>query len=289
MSWPNSGAARVARRLHAGGPCLAPVAACATGVVAVIRAAELIRRGECDIVLAGGVDASLEPILLAAFRRMRILARDDGEPTRAVRPLDRNRSGFVVGEGGALFVLERRDVADARGVLPYAEIAGGAIGSDAFHPTDLNPDPSGLARLIGEALRQSSAAAAEIDHVNLHGTATRANDPIECQALKTALGASSSRVVCTANKAQVGHLLGAAGAAELAITCLAMRDEFVPPTLNLTEPDDACDLDAAALVGRSLPIRTALKLSIGFGGHFAATILRRAEGACRLPFGGPNE
>jgi 3-oxoacyl-[acyl-carrier-protein] synthase II len=278
QSWPGAGATLVARRHGLRGPSLAPVAACATGLVAVLQGADLIRRGACDLALAGSVDASLEPILLAAFRRMRVLAHVDGDPRSAVRPWDRRRSGFIVGEGGAVLILERDDHARARGTTPIVEIAGGALGSDAYHATDLNPDPAGLAHLIGLALSRSDTNASEIDHVNVHGTATRVNDPLECRALRRALGRDADRVACSANKAQIGHLLGAAGSAELAIACLAIRDGFVPPTLNLDDPDPACDLDATPHVGRPRPIRAALKLSIGFGGHLAAAVLRLPEG-----------
>lgn len=279
-SWPSAGAAWVARRQEFQGPCLAPVAACATGLVAVLQGASLIRRGVCDVALAGSADASLEPMLLASFRKMRVLARDlDGDPAETLRPWDRSRSGFLVGEGAAVLVLERADHAQARGVLPYAEVLGGALGSDAYHMTDLNPDPTDLAALIGRAFDNAGVAPDEIDHVNVHGTATRVNDPLECRALRLALGQHADRVVCSANKSQIGHLLGAAGAVELAITCLAIRDQFASPTLNLTDPDPACDLDGTPLVGRPLPIRTALKLSIGFGGHLAAAVLRRPDQA----------
>ena len=281
-SWPSTGAHFVARWLRLGGPCLAPIAACATGLVAVLQAADWIRRGTCDWALAGSVDASLEPLLMAAFRKMKVLAAVDGDPATAIRPWDRRRSGFLVGEGGAILVLEREDHARARGVLPYAEVAGGALGSDAYHMTDLNSDPTNLADLIGRALETAGVVPEEVDHVNVHGTATRSNDPLECRAIRLALGRHADRVACTANKAQIGHLLGAAGSAELAITCLSIRDEFVPPTLNLTEPDPACDLDGTPLVGRSMPIRAALKLSLGFGGHLAAAVLRRPEGPRRI-------
>lgn len=279
-SWPSAGAAWTARRLDFQGPCLAPVAACATGLVAVLQGAALIRRGVCDVAIAGSADASLEPMLLASFRKMRVLARDvDGDPAEALRPWDRARSGFIVGEGAAVLVLERDDHARARGALPYAEVLGGALGSDAFHMTDLNPDPSDLAALIRRAFDNAEVAPDEIDHVNVHGTATRVNDPLECRALRLALGRRADRAACSANKSQIGHLLGAAGAAELAITCLAIRDQFAPPTLNLTDPDPSCDLDGTPLVGRPLLIRNALKLSVGFGGHLAAAVLRRPDQA----------
>lgn len=280
---PNGAASGCAHVWDLRGPCLAPVAACATGVVAVLRAADLIRQGVCDVVLAGAGDSQLEPLTLAAFRRMRILARQPTDPTEAARPLDRRRSGFVPGAGAAVLVLERAGHARARGVRPYTEVAGGALGADAFAMTDPNPDPANLAALIGRALENAGAEPSELDHVNLHATATRGNDPLECRALRRALGPAADRVACTANKAQIGHLLGAAGAAELAITCLSIRDGFIPPTLNLDDPDPACDLDATPLVGRPLVIATALKLAIGFGGHLAATVLRRPDGPRREP------
>lgn len=281
LAWPDGGARVVSTVGEFGGPSLAPIAACATGVVAVLRAAALIREGTCDVALAGAADASLDPVILGAFRRMKALARVVGDPAEAVRPWDRARSGFLVGEGGAILVLEREDRARARGALPYAEVAGGAIGSDAYHLTDLDPDPSRLAALIAEAIRRSGVDPGAIDHINVHGTATRTNDPLECRAIRRALGARADAVSCSANKPQIGHLLGGAGAAELAITCLAIRDDYAPPTLNLTDPDPACDLDGTPLVGRSRPIGAALKLSLGFGGHLAVAVLRRPDGPRR--------
>jgi 3-oxoacyl-[acyl-carrier-protein] synthase II len=274
-SSPSAGASRLARRIGAIGACLTPVAACATGLLAVLQGAELIRRGVVDAVFAGSVDAALEPILLRSFRTMRVLAPSTGEPTAAIRPWDRNRRGFLVGEGGAVFVLETADRARARGVLPYAEIAGGAIGADAHHETALNPDPAGLAHVLTSSLEHSRLAAHEIDLMNVHGTATRSNDVLECLAVRRAFGRFADRISCTANKGQIGHVLGAAGSAELALTCLALRDGFVPPTINLTDPDPLCDLDATPNVGRERTIHAALKFSIGFGGHLAAAVLHR--------------
>lgn len=282
-SWPHAPGWLLGDTVGAAGPRIAPVAACATGVVAVLRAARLIRRGECDVALAGASDAQHDPLPLAAFRRMGVLARVDGDPASAVRPCDRRRTGFLPGEGAAVLVLERADHARARGVSPYAEVAGGALGSDATHVTGLDPDPANLAALVLRALDDAGMAPGEIDHVNLHGTATRDNDPLECRALRRAFGPDADALACSASKAQVGHLLGAAGAAELAIACLAIRDGFVPPTLNLTEPDPACDLDLTPLVGRPRPLRAALKLSLGFGGHLAAAVLLRPDGPRRPP------
>jgi 3-oxoacyl-[acyl-carrier-protein] synthase II len=285
IAWPNAGAAFTSIWGGLRGPCLVPIAACATGLVAALQAADLIRRGDCDLALAGAGEASLAPLVLGAFRRMGVFPRirEGDDPARAVRPWDRSRSGFLVGEGAAVLVLEREDHARARGALPYCEFAGGALGSDAYHMTDLNPDPANLAGLIGRALAWSGVEASEIDHVNVHGTATRVNDPLECQALRLALGAHADTISCSASKAQIGHCLGAAGAVELALTCLAVRDGFVPPTLNLNDPDPRCDLDATPHVGRARPIRAALKLSLGFGGHLAAAVVRQAETPRREP------
>jgi 3-oxoacyl-[acyl-carrier-protein] synthase II len=280
VSWPGAVASELAACWDFRGPCLAPIAACATGLIAALQGAALIRRGCTDLAVVGAGDASLDPLVLGAFRRMGILARVGDDPGHAVRPWDKQRSGFLIGEGAAVLVLERDDHARARGVAPYAELAGGATGADAYHITDLNPDPSGLAHVIGRALANAGVAAEEVDHVNVHGTATRSNDPLECRALRRALGARAERVACSANKSQLGHLLGAAGSAELAITCLAVHDGFVPPTLNLTDPDPACDLDGTPLVGRACAMSAALKLSIGFGGHLAAAVVRRV-GQCR--------
>ncbi len=278
---PNSAAAGTG--IESYGPSLAPVAACATGLIAAIQGADLIRRGVCDVAICGATDASLEPLMLAAFARMKATASPGGDPSRSVRPWDRRRSGFQIGEGAAILVLEREDHARSRRALAYAEFAGGAFGSDAYHITDLNPDPAGLAHLIQLALRNSGVEPTDIDHINVHGTATRQNDPLECRAIRLAFGSHADSISCSANKPQIGHLLGAAGAAELAITCLALRDGFVPPTLNLDDPDPLCDLDGTPNVGKSRTIRAALKLSIGFGGHLAAAVLGRYDGPKRPP------
>ncbi len=278
-SWPNQGAAQAAERWNFRGPCLAPVAACATGLIAALQAVDLIQRGVCDVVLAGAADCRASrhscSARFAKWECSRVNDRDD--PGGAARPWDKARTGFLVGEGAAVLVLERDDHAPVRGITPYCEFAGGACGGDAYHMTDLNPDPRTLSNLISRALIHSHVDPTEIDHINVHGTATRLNDPLECRAIRLAFGTHADAVSCTGNKAQIGHCLGAAGAVELAFTALAVRDGFVPPTLNLDDPDPACDLDGTPHVGRARPIRAALKLSLGFGGHLAAAVLRRCE------------
>ncbi len=282
-AWPSAGASAISGKYGWRGPSVAPIAACATGLVAALQGLDLIRRGVCDVVLAGSVDASLEPLVLGAFRRMKVLARVDGSPNQAVRPWSRDRSGFLVGEGGAILVLERMGAVRDRGGTAYAELAGGAIGSDAFHETGLDPDPTSFAKLIARALRDASVDPEQIAAVNVHGTATGPNDPLECRAIRRVFGAWSDRLACSTNKAQVGHLLGAAGSVELAITALSVLDGFAPPTLNLDDPDPACDLDGTPHQGRSLAIPAALKLSLGFGGHLAAAVLKRVEPSATSP------
>ncbi|MFO0906957.1 MAG: beta-ketoacyl-[acyl-carrier-protein] synthase family protein [Isosphaeraceae bacterium] len=279
--WPHAGATEVAREWDFRGPSLAPVAACATGLIAALRGVDLIQRGEADAVLVGAADASLTPLMLGAFARMGALARvnDPTHPASAVRPWDRRRTGFLVGEGAAVLVLENAEHARARGVRPYCVLAGGAFGSDAYHITSLDADPTTLAHVVEHALKRSDIEGRRIDHVNVHGTATRFNDPLECQALRRALGPRAVDVTCAANKPQIGHCLGAAGAVELAITCLSMRDGVIPRTLFLEDRDPACDLDITSDGHRVRLIQTALKLSLGFGGHLAAAVLQRADDA----------
>ena len=285
MLWPHAAGDFLASDIHVAGPRSSPVAACATGLVAALQAADWIERGVCDIVLAGAADSSLEPLILAAFDRMRILAHgrtlgSDPDPTRLVRPGDRARNGFLVGAGAAMLVLEGAAHAEARGALSYANFAGGALGSNPHAIIEPDPDPSRLADFLARAVAQSNVDMKRIDHVNLHATATRVGDPIEFAAVGRALGARADDVPCVAHKAQIGHLLGAAGAAELALVCLAIRDGVVPPTINRDDPDPACNLFLPR-VAWPHPIAAALKLSIGFGGHLAAAVLTKPDGPRR--------
>jgi 3-oxoacyl-[acyl-carrier-protein] synthase II len=274
---PNAPAAAVSAEFGLRGPALCPVAACATGLTSLVRGVDLIRDGYCDIVLAGSTDASLQPAILASFRRLGVLAHDFDDPATACRPFDRDRSGFVVGEGAAVLVLERRVAAEERGVRPYAEWLASATATDVTGLTQLEHPPTVLVRLIGDVLARAGLTADELDYVNLHGTGTRQNDACESAALNTALGPAAQRLACSSFKGGIGHLLGAAGSVETAATLLAMRDGVVPPTVNLTVPDEACDLDYTPRTPRPQPITHALKLSLGFGGHLVAAVLRRVE------------
>ena len=273
MFWPNTPASLVAERFRIRGPVLCPVAACATGLMSLWRGAELIRQGACDLVLAGSSDASLEPAVLGAFSRMGVLAKDADDPSTACRPFDLDRSGFVVGEGAAVLVLERADVAESRGRAAYAEwLAGGAV-SDPSGIAHVNPNADELAWLIGNVLQQAMTRADQIDYLNLHGTGTRGNDLAETRAIRRAFGPQAEGISCSSVKGAIGHLLGAAGSVEMAFTLLAMRDGRVPATRNLTRPDPQCDLDYTPREPRTRPIKYAMKLSLGFGGHQVAAVL----------------
>lgn len=278
---PSAPAATVAASIGAGGAALCPVAACATGLVSLQRGYELVRDGTCRYVLAGSTDASLHGAVLAAYRRLGVLAAAGDDPAAACRPFDRTRRGFVIGEGAAVVLFERLETARARGVRPYAEWLGGALLSDAAGLLSLDPDAAALTRLIADALHRAQVTPDDLDYVNLHGTATRPNDPCETRAVRQALGTAARRVACSGLKGGLGHLLGAAGSVEMAATLLALRDGIVPPTVNLRDPDPACDLDYTPRTARRQPLRCALKLSLGFGGHLAAAVVRHLDGDAR--------
>lgn len=266
---PHVGSTSVAARWKLQGPCLAPVAACATGLVSVLRGCDLIREDRCDVVLAGSGDASLHPAVLASFRRMGVLASRCEPPSTACRPFNVDRDGFVVGEGAAVFVLERRRHAADRGVRPLATVLGGAVLSDPSGLTRVDPRGTTLARAIQDALRRSQRTIHDVGHVNLHGTATRMNDVAESRGLRTVFG--EAMPPCVALKGAIGHLLGAAGAVELAATVLSLRDRSLPPMVNLTDLDPACRLrlsnEPQGVEG------CGLKISLGFGGHVAVACL----------------
>jgi 3-oxoacyl-(acyl-carrier-protein) synthase len=274
---PNTACAMVAGDYGLRGPRLSNSTACASGTIAILKAFRAIRDGQCDLALAGSSEA-IHPLFAAGFYNMRVLA-DDAEPARACRPFDLHRSGFVMGEGAAMFVLERFDHARQRGATIYAEILGGRILSDARHVTSLDENSDALVELIRGTLRTAGIAARDVAYVNAHGTGTQQNDLLESRGIRRAFGSAADSVCVSANKSMLGHLVNASGSVELAITALALRDGFAPPTLNLTHPDPACDLDCIPLVGRVRPLEHALKLSIAFGGHLAAIALRRWAGA----------
>jgi 3-oxoacyl-(acyl-carrier-protein) synthase len=278
---PNTACAMVAADYDLRGPRLSNSTACASGSIAILKAVRSIRDDQCDIALAGSSEA-IHPLFAAGFYNMGVLA-DHEDPTQACRPFDANRTGFVMGEGAAMFVLELFEHAQERGAAIYAEILGGRILSDARHVTSLDANSDVLTELIRYTLKDSALVPRDVTYVNAHGTGTKQNDLLESRGIRAAFGRSAGSLSVSANKAMLGHLVNASGSVELAITALALRDGFAPPTLNLTEPDPECDLDCVPLVGRAQPLEHALKLSIAFGGHLAAIALRRWTGreACQ--------
>lgn len=274
---PNSACARTASRLGLHGPRNCHSTACASGLIEVLTATRAIQDGQCDIALAGSAEG-IDPLLAAGFHQMRVLAHHD-DPQQACRPFDADRKGFVMGEGAAMFVLERLSHAQARGTRIYAELVCGKLGATAHHVTGIDAESDCLAHLISETLRCGGLAPHDIGYINAHGTGTQQNDLAEARAIRRAMGRAADRLCVSATKSILGHLINAAGTVELAITTLAMRDGFMPPTLNLTRPDPDCDLDCIPLVGRSNQVTTALKLSVAFGGTLAAVALRRWDDA----------
>lgn len=274
---PNTACVRVANHHRLYGPRLSHSTACASGLIEVLMSVRAIQDGQCDLMLAGSAEV-FHPIFAAGFHQMRVLAYHD-DPRQACRPFDLNRQGFVMGEGAAMFVLERLSHAQKRGVPIYAEIAGGRLMATAHHLTALDLASDALTHLISETLRSADLKPRDIGYINAHGTGTQQNDLAETKAIRRALGRAADSLCVSATKSILGHLINAAGSVELAITTLAMRDGFVPPTLNLTRPDPECDLDCIPLVGRSNPFVCALKLSVAFGGSLAAVALKRPDQA----------
>jgi 3-oxoacyl-(acyl-carrier-protein) synthase len=269
--------ARASNDLKLLGPRLCNSTACATGTIATLNAFKAIRDGQCDKALVFGAQ-TIHPILAAGFYNMRVLAKAD-DPSAACRPFDANRSGFVMGEGAGALMLERLSDARERGARIYAEMLGGALVSDATHVTDLSVDSTPLTHLLGMMLRRAKLVPSDIAYINAHGTGTKQNDAMETRGIRAAFGPAANDLCISTIKANLGHLVNAAGVTELAITTLALRDGFAPPTVNLTHPDPECDLDCVPLVGRRRKFEHAVKISIAFGGHLAAIALRRWSGA----------
>lgn len=265
ISWPSAAAAALAQALDIRGICLAPVAACATGMVAILRAWAALTYDDCDLVIAGSADDSLHPAVLASFQRLGVLARG-ACPASASRPFDRQRTGFVVGAGAGALILERRSHAARRGVMAYAELRRGRLASDPTGLTQLDGSGATLARLLQAVIPPGGVP----DLVQLHGTGTRLNDPAECRALHQALGGRVAKTACYSAKGALGHLLGAAGSVEVGLACLSLRDQLIPPTANLTDPDPACAAPLVQGAPMVRPVRSVLKVSLGFGGHQAA-------------------
>jgi len=247
------------------------VSACASGAEAIGYAIEMIRSGRADVVLAGGTEAAIIPLNIAAFAAMRALSLRNDEPERASRPFDKGRDGFVLGEGAAMVVLESAEHAAARGAAVHAVAAGVGYSSDAHHIAQPDPDGTGIISAIGRTLTDAAVTADQVVHVNAHATSTPAGDAVEGQAIVAALGPAAAGVVVSATKSMTGHLLGGAGALEAVATILALREAVAPPTINLDDPDDEAGVDIATEPRNLKPHggapMAALNNSFGFGGH----------------------
>jgi act minimal PKS ketosynthase (KS/KS alpha) len=272
---PSSFAAEVAWLAGAEGPATVVSAGCTSGLDAVGYAVDLIREGTADVMIAGGTDAPISPITVACFDAIKATSPRNDDPAHALRPFDLTRNGFVLGEGAAVLVLEELEAARRRGANVYAEIAGYASRSNAYHMTGLRADGLEMSAAIDAALAEARMPAESIDYVNAHGTATKQNDRHETNAVKRSLGQHAYQVPMSSIKSMIGHSLGAVGSIEIAACALAIQHGVIPPTANLHEPDPELDLDYVPLTARERAVEVALTVGSGFGGFQSAMVLRR--------------
>jgi 3-oxoacyl-[acyl-carrier-protein] synthase II len=273
----NLAAGQVSIRFGARGPNLATCTACTASAHSIGESFEIIRRGDADIMIAGGSEASITPMGVGGFASMRALSTRNDDPARASRPFDKDRDGFVVGEGAGILILEELEVARRRGASIYAELVGYGLSGDAYHLTAQPEDANGAVRSMRMALKKAGIRPEEVDYINAHGTSTPINDPTETLAVKTTFGDHAYKLVMSSTKSMTGHLLGAAGGLEAGIAALAVKHQVAPPTINLDNPDPACDLDYAPHVKREMRIRYALSNSFGFGGTNGTLLLKQFE------------
>jgi 3-oxoacyl-[acyl-carrier-protein] synthase II len=257
------------------GPNSCVVTACATGTNAIGDALEIIRRGDADVMLAGGSEAAITPMGVGGFAACKALSTRNDDPVRASRPFDVDRDGFVIGEGGAVLVLEALEHAQARGAKILGEVAGYGMSADAYHITQPAPEGVGAARAMARALEDAGVKPEDVDYINAHGTSTGPNDKNETAAVKTVFGEHAYRIPMSSTKSMTGHLLGAAGAVEAMFCLQAIRDDILPPTINLDNPDPACDLDYVPHTARKHRVNVAVSNSFGFGGHNATLVIKR--------------
>jgi 3-oxoacyl-[acyl-carrier-protein] synthase II len=277
MLAPNMPSCQIAMRYGIRGPVITSVAACAAGAYAFVEAKWIIDRGEADVVIVGGTEASLHPLTIAAFDNMRALSRRNHDPQGACRPFDKDRDGFVFGEGAVAMVVEKLEHALKRGAPIYAELSGGALSCDAYHVTAPEPSGEAAAQAMIRALRNANIGPEEVNYIVAHGTGTPLNDVTETLAIKKALGEHAYRVAISSPKSMVGHLLGAAGALSALTAVLAISHGIVPPTINLDNQDPECDLDYVPKVARHMPVTVAMVNAFGFGGQNASLVFRRYE------------
>ncbi|MBI5293399.1 MAG: beta-ketoacyl-ACP synthase II [Chloroflexi bacterium] len=278
MMLPDTGPGQVAITFGVRGPNLAVTAACATGTNAVGEASQMIRRGDADAMIGGGAEAAVMALAMAGFNAMNALSTRNDDPQRASRPFDKNRDGFVAGEGAAILILESEEHARARGARIYGEILGYGITNDAYHISAPAENGAGAARCMALALEHAGLKPEDIDYLNAHGTSTQLNDKSETAAVKTVFGEAAYRLPMSSTKSMHGHLLGAAGALESIICLKAMEAGLMPPTLNYETPDPQCDLDYVPHTARPKTLRRVMSNSFGFGGHNASIIFGKYEG-----------
>jgi 3-oxoacyl-[acyl-carrier-protein] synthase II len=274
----NLASGQVSIRFGAKGPNSAPATACATGAHAIGDAMKVIRYDEADIMFAGGSEAVISPLALGGFAAMRALSTRNDEPQRASRPWDKERDGFVMGEGAGILILEERQHAIARGARIYCEITGYGMSSDAYHITSPAEDGSGMMRVMQRALKDANLQPEQIGYINAHGTSTPVGDKTETVAIKRVFGEGAKNVAISSTKSMTGHLLGAAGGLESAIAAKVLETGIIPPTINYENPDPECDLDYVPNTKRQAAIRYALSNSFGFGGTNGALLFKRFDG-----------
>jgi beta-ketoacyl-acyl-carrier-protein synthase II len=272
---PDAAAGQIAIQFGAQGPNMAVTAACSTGGHSIGEAWEMIRRGDADVMIAGGSEAPIHPTIMASFSNMRGLAADNERPAEACKPFDARRDGFVLSEGAGAVVLETLEHAQRRGAPIVAEIVGYGNSCDAIDMVAADETGAGAARAVRMALRKAGMNGAEVDYINAHGTGTPLNDMSETRAIKSVFGEHAARLAISSTKSMLGHMMGAAGAVEAIVCALAIRDGVIPPTINLREPDPNCDLDYVPNSARHTPIDVALSTSIGLGGHNSALLLQK--------------
>ncbi len=265
----------VAIELGARGPNFGVVSACSTATHAIGESLRMIRRGEADVMVCGGAEAAITPLAYAGFCSMKAMSTNNENPAKASRPFDLNRDGFIMGEGGAILVIESLEHALARGARIYCELAGYAATCDAYHITSPDPEGKGLAQSMIKAMRDANVEPHQVDYINAHGTSTPYNDKFETIAIKKIFGDHSRKVNISSTKSMTGHLLGAAGSIEAVISVKAIETGIVPPTINYETPDPECDLDYTPNVKREAKIDTVLTDNLGFGGHNATLVFRR--------------
>jgi 3-oxoacyl-[acyl-carrier-protein] synthase II len=276
MLMPNGPAAAVGLDLQARAGVHTPVSACASGAEAIAYGLEMIRDGRADVVVCGGTEAPIHPLPIAAFAAMRAMSTRNDEPSRASRPYDKGRDGFIMGEGAGAVVLESAEHAQARGATILGEIAGVGITSDGYHIAAPDPEGRGVVRALRGALESAGLSPSDITHINAHATSTPAGDVAEAKAIREVFGPAADGIVVTAPKSTFGHLLGAAGAVEAIATLLSITEHIVPPTLNLDDRDDDIDLDLVTVNPRALRPGPAMSNAFGFGGHNVVLVINPA-------------